>query len=275
MYFSTKLQTKRLTQNRGQASVGAIKPFGSSGVDACLNGGLQISALHEVRCKLVRDFASAAGFALGVVAQCAQTQSRKIFWVLDPASSVDAGLLFPDGLSQHGIEPTNITFIRPITLQDALWAADQAAKCSDLAAVIFQVRGNPRHFNITATRRLMLRARESGVMVCVLRHSGEEEASAAATRWRVEVAPSIPDPGFKNGLGVARYALTLERNRTGQTGQWPFTWNPKTRTFEDGAYEDGTEQDTSTHSVTGLHASACRPDRPNEVGQVVGFERAS
>jgi len=275
MYPSTTSGTANLAYQTGQATVQAIKPFGDPDLDACLSGGLQTNALHEVRSVLVRDFASAAGFALGLVTQFVRSRSSKVFWVLDPASSLDTGTPFPDGLSQHGIDPKAITFVRPITLQDALWATDQAAKCSDITAVIFQVRGNPKRFDMTATRRLMLRARESGVMVCVLRHSGEEEASAAATRWQVEVMPSIPDPGFANGLGVVRHKLTLERNRTGSNGQWTLTWNPKIRAFENGTPLNDTPQQTATHSVTGLHAPADRPDSQTEVGQVLGFERTS
>ncbi len=244
-------------------------------LDHHLNGGFRTNGLHEVRCSLARDFACAAGFALGLAAQFGKSNCHRVFWVIDPAASIDSGLPFPDGLSEHGIDPKTLVFVRPITLQDALWAADQAAKCSDLSAVIFQVKGNPRHFDMTATRRLMLRARESGVLVCVLRQSGEEEASAAATRWHVEIMPSGSEPDFQHGLGQARHMQTLERNRHGQTGQWTLLWNPETRAFEDGASEDDTPKTQTAHLVRRLHTSAHRPDSPAEMGQVVDFERAS
>ena len=244
-------------------------------LDHHLNGGLQSNALHEVRCSLARDFSCAAGFALGLAAQFGKKDSRRIFWVTDPAASIDSGLPFPDGLSEHGIDPKTLVFVRPITLQDALWAADQAAKCSDLSAVVFQVRGNPRHFDMTATRRLMLRARESGVLVCVLRQSGEEEASAAATRWHVEIMPSGADPDFEHGLGQTRHVQKLERNRHGQTGQWTLAWNPQTRAFEEGTSEDGTSKTQTAHPVGRVHTSVHRPDSPAEMGQIVDFKRAS
>ncbi len=239
-------------------------------LDQHLNGGMWTNALHEVRCSLARDFACAAGFALGLAAQFGKRDAGRILWVIDPAASVDSGLPFPDGLSEHGIDPKRMVFVRPITLQDALWSADQATKCSDLSAVVFQVKGNPKPFDMTATRRLMLRARESGVLVCVLRQSGGEEAGAAATRWHVETMPSRPDPGFEHGPGQARHVHTLERNRHGRTGQWSLVWNPENRTFE-----DGTSTPETTHRVHRLHAPAHRPDRPAEMGQVVDLERAS
>lgn len=244
--------------------------FDIPALDQHLNGGICSNALHEVRCSLARDFACAAGFALGLAAQFGKRDAERILWVIDPAASVDSGLPFPDGLSEHGIDPKRMIFVRPITLQDALWSADQAAKCSDLSAVIFQVKGNPKPFDMTATRRLMLRARESGVLVCVLRQSGAEEASAAATRWHVEIMPSRPDVDFEQGPGQARHVQTLERNRHGRTGQWSLVWNPETR-----AFEDGTSKPETTHRVHRLHAPAHRPDRPAEMGQVVDLERAS
>ena len=244
-------------------------------LDQHLNGGMWTNALHEVRCSLARDFAGAAGFVLGLAAQFGKQDARRILWVIDPAASVDSGLPFPDGLSEYGIDPKRMIFVRPITLQDALWSADQAAKCSDLSAVIFQVKGNPKPFDMTAIRRLMLRARESGVLVCVLRQSGAEEAGAAATRWHVEIMPSKPDPGFEYGPGQARHVHTLERNHHGRTGQWTLLWNPENRAFEDGTSEDGTSKTQTANPVHRIHASAYRPDCPAEVGQVVDFERAS
>jgi len=245
-------------------------PFEIPDLDHHLNGGIRANGLHEVRCSFVRDFACAAGFALGLAIQFGKPGCRRIFWVTDPAASVDSGLPFPDGLSEHGIDPKALVFVRPITLQDALWAADQAARCSDLSAVVLQVKGNPRHLDMTATRRLLLRARKSGVLVCVLRQSGEEEASAAATRWHIEIMPSGPDPDFEHGLGQTRNVQTLERNRHGQTGQWTLLWNPEAR-----AFEDGTAKTETAHLVHRVHTSVHRPDSPAEMGQVVGFERAS
>ena len=267
---AAKSRAQGLSSGPGNNTQQTSASFDIPALDQHLNGGMCTNALHEVRCSLARDFACAAGFVLGLAAQFGKQDTRKVVWVIDPAASVDSGLPFPDGLSEYGIDPKRMIFVRPITLQDALWSADQAARCSDLSAVIFQIKGNPKAFDMTATRRLMLRARESGVLVCVLRQSGQEEASAAATRWHVEIMPSRPDADFEHGPGQARHVHTLERNRHGRTGQWTLTWNPENR-----AFEDGTSKLETTHSVHRIHASAHKPDRPAEVGQVVDLERAS
>ena len=50
----------------------------------------------------------------------------------------------------------------------------------------------------------MLRARGSGVLALVLRQSGQEEASAAATRWRVRTELSGADDIYQHGVGAMR-----------------------------------------------------------------------
>ena len=257
--------------------------LGASAVDHCLDGGLACGGLHEVRAALARDIGAATGFALGLAARAAQAERggrRGIVWVSDPAARVDGGGLFPAGLAQYGLDPSSMTIVEPADLQGAMWAADEAAGCAGLAALIFQIKGNPARFDITATRRLLLRARGSGVLALTLRQSGEEEASAAATRWRVNTEISGADDILERGVGAMRLSLTLERNRTGRTGQWLLAWNPKTRIF-DHAAPDPVRQHAhpAAHSLDRLPASADRQDPPGEMGQILDrrqdFGRAS
>jgi protein ImuA len=244
--------------------------FGIEAIDERIGTGAQHSNLHEVRCSQAREFACAAGFALGFVRQFAKSSLNRILWILDPASGVEAGQLFPDGLRQFGFEPDAFTFVRPITLQDALWAADQAAMCGGIDVMFFQIRGHPKRFDLTATRRLMIRARKSGVLVCVLRQSGGAEASAAITRWHVEADTSGIPPDISHGIGPARYVVTLERNRNGRTGKWKVIWNPSVKVFEDGTSSAG-----STYSVSRVHEFADGSDCPDKMGQILDFEWAS
>ena len=252
-------------------------PLGASAVDHCLDGGLACGGLHEVRSPLARDIGAATGFALGLAARAiAAGDGRRdgIVWVSDPAARIDGGGLFPPGLAQYGLDPSSLTFVEPGDLQGAMWAADEAAGCAGLAAMIFQIRGNPPRFDITATRRLMLRARQSGVLALTLRQSGEEEASAAATRWRVNTELSGADDILDRGVGAMRLLLTLERNRTGRTGQWCLAWNPENRSFEHAA-----PAHPPAHSLDRLSVPAHRQDPSGKMGQVLDrrqdFGRAS
>jgi len=270
----------------GGEQVSRPLPLGASAVDHCLEGGLACGGLHEVRSPLARDIGAATGFALGLAARAAQADRggrRGIVWVSDPATRVDGGGLFPAGLAQYGLDPSAMTIVEPGDLQGAMWAADEAAGCNGLAALIFQIKGNPRHFDITATRRLMLRARGSGVLALALRQSGEEEASAAATRWRVNTEPSGADDNYQRGVGAMRLSLTLERNRAGRTGQWLLAWNPKDRSFNHAAPNPASKRLSGatppTHSLDRLPAPANRRDSSAQMGQVLDrrkdFGRAS
>ncbi|SOE18019.1 protein ImuA [Hoeflea halophila] len=250
--------------------------LGASAVDHCLEGGLACGGLHEVRSPLARDIGAATGFALGLAARAmaADRGGRAgIVWVTDPATRVDGGGLFPAGLAQYGLDPSCLTMVEPGDLQGAMWAADEAAGCAGLAALIFQIKGNPARFDMTATRRLMLRARGSGVLALTLRQSGEEEASAAATRWRVNTEMSGADDNYQNGVGAMRLSLTLERNRAGRTGQWLLAWNPKDRSFHHAAPNPQARANPSAHSLDRLPVSANRRDPSGKMGQVLDLRR--
>ena len=256
--------------------------LGASAADHCLDGGLSCGGLHEVRSPLARDIAAATGFALGLAARAMQTERGGrdgIVWVTDPAVRVDAGGPFPAGLAQYGLDPSSLTMVEPGDLQGAMWAADEAAGCNGLAALIFQIKGNPARFDMTATRRLMLRARQSGVLALTLRQSGEEEASAAATRWRVNTEISGADDTLERGVGAMRLSLTLERNRAGRTGQWLLAWNPKDRSFDHAAPNPHARTNSPAHSLDRLPVAADRQDPSGEMGQVLDrrqdFGRAS
>ncbi|WP_422372455.1 ImuA family protein [Hoeflea sp.] len=253
-------------------SVGSRLALGVDGVDLCLDGGLACGGLHEVRCELARDIGAGTGFALGLAALAAghgRERGSRIVWINDPAARVDGGGLFPAGLAQYGLDPGAMTLVEPRDLQEAMWAADEAAGCNGLAAMVFHIRGNPARFDITATRRLLLRARENGVLALVLRQSGQEEATAALTRWRAQTDVSGVDELDQRGVGAMRLSLTLERNRAGRTGQWLLAWNPKSRVFKHAASRSLSADTQPAHSLHRLHQSANRQDPSRTMGQVL------
>ncbi|MEQ8307927.1 MAG: hypothetical protein RIA09_15330 [Hoeflea sp.] len=253
-------------------AAGSRLALGAAGVDRCLEGGLGCGGLHEVRCDLARDIGAGTGFALGLAALAAgdaRGRGSRIVWVNDPAARVDGGGLFPAGLAQYGLDPAAMTLVEPRDLQEAMWAADEAAGCNGLAAMVFHIRGNPARFDITATRRLLLRARENGVLALVLRQSGQEEATAALTRWRAQTDVSGVDELDQRSVGAMRLSLTLERNRAGRTGQWLLAWNPKSRVFNHAASRSLSADTQSAHPLHRLHPSANRQDPSHTMGQVL------
>lgn len=267
--------------------------FGLPEIDSALEGGLAINALHEVRAKYAKDMGATTGFVFALLHQLLSqkhSNNKHIIWVIDPASKQECGTLYPRGLAQYGIDPKHFTFIQARDLHTAMWAADEAANCQGLAAVIFQVKGNPKRFDITASRRLMLRAQESNVFTCVLRQSGEEEASAAATRWCVQHASTTAKPlkttktETEAGTENVRHFLSLERNRSGQTNSWLASWNFIEQRFIHATHIKNPVITKAENKITGTSAAylgnriSTFDDRSNsqtKMGKVVDFGRAS
>ncbi|MEM6462216.1 MAG: hypothetical protein AAF724_09900 [Pseudomonadota bacterium] len=239
--------------------------FNVGSIDAAFKDGFPVFALHEVRCSLTRDIGAATGFVAGLMAGCMKHLKGRIVWICDPACRLDGGRLFPAGLAMFGLDPARLLLVCPTDLKSALWASDEAAKCGDLAGVVFQVKGNPACFDMTATRRLMLKAQHNGLFICILRQGGGEEANAAATRWHVQAQPSASDPQLEKGIGAMRLDLALERNRNGHTGHWTIAWNQLEHGFEH----------VPTDIVDRPAASFDRPNGAPQMGQVVALERAS
>lgn len=259
--------------------------LGLEAVDGLIGGGLELGACHEVRAGLARDLGAAAGFLIGVLAMLAHRQTGKIIWITDVAIRHECGLLCPQGLAQFGIDPTRFVFVHPPDFKACLWATDEASKCQDAMAVVLHLNGNPRAFDLTATRRLSLHATQSGVSLFILRQSGEEEASSALTRWHVKALGSLCDaqtglkqqtqcsdlnsgtPTVSRLIGPVRLAVSLEKNRNGPLGEWAMRWSPLERKFSHAA----TTQ--TTHFGPASAADQNRPDRPDAMGQVVALAK--
>lgn len=252
---------------------GARFGFGAADIDGHL-GGLMRGTLHEVRCAQTRGIGIATGLVLGLLARL-ERSDRRIVWVADPAAEPEAGCLYPDGLAQLGFDPARLIVVTPKDMKDALWAGDQAAGCEDIAALVLHIAGNPGKLDLTATRRLMLRARESRVTVLILRQGGEGEPSAAATRWEVAPLPSLSNEAFREGIGQPALSARLERNRNGRNGAWRLAFDPERKGFLHVPEPSTAPEATAADRVDLPAASGKRPDRPAEMGQVMAFERAS
>ncbi|MGI9351357.1 MAG: ImuA family protein [Rhizobiaceae bacterium] len=236
--------------------------LGIPDIDILLGDGLALNDLHEVRCSLSRDIGTACGFMLGLL--CRIEKSRPVIWIAEPSVTPDTGTLYPDGFEYFGFDSSRLVHVQSMHLKDALWAAGEVTKAGSLAASVFQVAGNPEAFDLSVSRKLMLRSQKSGVPLFILRQAGREEASSAATRWHVKPSPSLQDENFSRGLGNMRLTLTLEKNRNGQTGQWVIAWNPQTRSFEHAA-----QSSSAAYSQLPLATASHRPHRPSSVGQIL------
>ena len=255
--------------------------LGLPALDAVLGGGLARAALHEIRAAESRDAPAASGFALALVARLfAQQdaaadgtmkpldQGSDILWISEADSRREAGALYAPGLAALGLDPGRIVEVAARRPDEALWAFEAGLSCAGLAAVICQLRrpamrGSGKAFDLAATRRLSLKARQSGVCGLLVRLAAPPEPSAAQTRWRAVAVPSGPAElfaggVFSSGIGRTAWRLQLEKNRGGRTGALTVEWNPHEHCFHEPGGDAG-RKDTAAHPRTVAAVSSHRP----------------
>jgi protein ImuA len=196
-------------------------PFGMPEVDAWLKGGLLRGAVHEIHAASGHE-ATATGFVAGLAHRCAQDGA--ILWIRQDFAAAEFGELAATGLAELGLDPSRVFVVCVANPSDGLRAASDALSCGALGAVVLEMLGSPKAFDLSASRRLTLASASHGVTLLLLRLSAAPEASAAETRWLVRAAA--------DGEGAPRFAAELLRNRQGRTGQWIMEWKCDERIFQ-------------------------------------------
>ena len=283
-------------------SSGPLLPFAIPRLDRILGGGLRRAALHEIRSGESRDAASATGFAVGVLATLTSQEARsgeaatgkhqearrtargeersdrdrenratgkQILWIVESAAAHEAGFLFAAGLRRFGLSPSRLIVVRVRKPGDALWVFEEGLRCRGLAAVVTEIRGNPRQLDLTASRRLALRASAHGVMGLLLRQTAHVEPGAAATRWLVAPRPAAVTDDYPEGIGNPAWRLTLERNRSGATSVFDLEWDHELGTFAESPPAG------AAHSLPVAAVSPDRPPAPANARQDMALDRAS
>jgi protein ImuA len=210
---------------------GGPLPLGIAALDEPLAGGLHRGGLHEIRSGTTREAAGATGFAVAILARLMMADDRPVLWIAEASAMREAGLPYGIGLAGFGCDPTRLIVVRVRKPAEALWVFEEGLACRGLAAALTELRGNPGVADLTASRRLSLRARDAGVTGLFLRQAGEADASVAETRWAVAPLPAAPTDDFPAGIGRAAWRLTLERNRRGRTGTFDVEWDHERRAF--------------------------------------------
>jgi protein ImuA len=193
----------------------------------------------------------------------------KILWIIESAAAHEAGFPYAAGLRRFGLSHDRLIVVRVTKPADALWVFEEGLRCRGLAAVVAEIRGNPRQLDLTASRRLALRAGAHGVLGLLLRQTAQVEANAAATRWLVAPRPAAVTDDYPEGIGNPAWRLTLERNRSGATGVFDVEWNHDLGTFAESAPAD------AAHSLPVAAVYPDRPPAPAYLGEGVALDRAS
>lgn len=200
---------------------GYKKPLDSSATDVGLGAiknafsgaTFPLGVIHEFVCPEAEDGAATRGFISGILSGLMQNEGVCL-WISTMRT------LFPPALQAFGIAPENLIFIDLQKEQDVIWAVEEALKCSDLSAVV----GEMRELDFTASRRLQLAVEQSSVTGFILRHNHRKQhTTACVSRWKITSIPSASADGLP-GVGFPRWNVELLKVRNGKPGSWQVEW---------------------------------------------------
>ncbi len=220
------------------------------GLDRTLQGGLQLCALHEIVAARPRDRAAASGFAFAVAARFAGVPAKAraaIVWIVEAKAARETGGLYGPGLALLGVDPARLILVETRDAQESLWAMEEALKCHSPAAVIGEIWGLTKIYDLAASRRLVLAARKSGTpgLLIAAGLAGEAEHLSSGAGMRFEIATSaslcLPSAGGRLPMpGKTVWAVRLVKARAGPQGfgfdrdkVHPLTWDPEKACFRD------------------------------------------
>ncbi len=158
---SLRTEVERLETGGGERLL-ERRALGHAGVDAALKGGLALGSLHEVFAGAGAQAAAATGFALGLTRRMTQGK-RFVLWIRQDFSAIESGDLSMTGFAELGLDPRHLVVVRAPTAEIVLRTAADGLACNALGAVIAEIWGETRAFDLVASRKLTLAAGESGV----------------------------------------------------------------------------------------------------------------
>lgn len=171
---------------------------------------------------------TATGFVLSLMAK----NNGPILWVQGYTSRRENGRLYTPGLKALGVEQA-VLHVNVGHPRDVLWAMEEGAACASLSAVVGEIHGGPAMLDFTATRRLAMRAEQSGVPLYLIRSGDPGGLSAARMRWRVGALPSLEHPHDTASPGLAQWDVELFRARGPRPDRWVAQYDPNaTRTAD-------------------------------------------
>ncbi|MBB3990718.1 hypothetical protein [Croceicoccus naphthovorans] len=149
------------------------------------------------------------------------SDERCFLWVQDRAAMRLGGRPYHPGLPRDLRH--RMVHVAVKDAAEALFALEEGIRCRDLAFVIGEVAGNPREFDFTASRRLVLAAERHGVPLWLVRLDARRDLGAARMRWEVASAPSLAPRWNAQAPGAARWKADLFRARGLRPGTWWIT----------------------------------------------------
>jgi hypothetical protein len=196
-------QLARLCQN-GNRGARAACPSGFAELDAHLpGGGWPSGAIAELMSDAIGI--GELGLLMPALSNLARA-GRYIVWIAPPY------LPYAPALAQRGLPLDRILLIRTRTLQESLWATEQALRCPAVGAVLSW----PAYIVDKNVRRLQLAAETGGSLGFLYRPAeAARESSPAALRLRLHPAADglANGPNGPNGL-----IIEIHKVRGGRAG---------------------------------------------------------
>ena len=180
---------------------------------AFTNATFQLGAIHEFVSARPEETAATIGFLNGLL-NILTGNTGAVLWISS------SRILYPPALKNFGLDPDRFIFIDVQKEKDALWALDEALKCSALTAVV----GELPNITFTQSRRLQLAVEESQVTGFLLRNQPRAIGTTASiSRWYISPLPSASIDELP-GIGFPKWRVNLQRIRNGKPGTWDIQW---------------------------------------------------
>ncbi len=208
--------------------------FGLDEIDDRLPGGaLSGAGVHEIAASAPAGVAAALGLAAALMTRrlghLPDEDTRPVLWCRHAASVREYGRLYGHGLSALGLASERLLTVSLTRPRAILWTIEEALKSTALSGIVADMTADA--LDLTASRRLMLAARGTGVPLLLVFARPPTGATAALTRWRVASHASGPPVFDTDAPGLPAWTLTLERSRAGRPGQWTVEWHHATHRF--------------------------------------------
>lgn len=233
--------------------------FGSQKLDRFLLDGTQkFSGLFEAFGRESREAGILTGFAQGLLAAFLTRADGDVLWVQDRGFTREAGALYGPGLAQFGLDPARLLTVSADRAEEALWAMEEGLATEGIAAVTGAFSAHLKA-DLTATRRLSLRAHRQKKPALLLRLGGSPPPTAAMTRARITPAPSAVTDGYEKGVGRPVFRIFFDRAKGHSPTDFLLEWR----------HEDIRFTPAATHSLALAAAPSDRPARPQKTGTVL------
>lgn len=169
--------------------------------------------LNEILPVSYRDRVAVLGVTMAFLSVKLQESKGSLIWcqLRDP----DRLHLHAPGLAAFGVDPARLIKVTLTTEKDLLWAMEEALTSKAVAAVA-GILWSEKFYNFTASKRLRVRAAETGVPALLVRSHRANGTTAADMRFSATSLASQTLPAEKRTfarLGNPEWQLNLIKSR--------------------------------------------------------------